>query len=288
MQRRTIRVGSRESKLAVIQSEIIMEQIAQAHPEIELELITIKTTGDKILDRPLDKIGGKGLFVKELDLALMEGRIDLSIHSLKDMPMEQPEGLPILAYSKREDPRDVLVLPEGVQEMDPVKPIGSSSPRRRMQLAALFPGKEVRSIRGNIQTRLSKLEKEYGALVLAWAGLYRLGLENRASRIFSTEEMIPAAGQGILAVQGREGEDYSFLKSVDDAAARQAALAERAFVQALGGGCSEPVTAHAQQKGSVFRLTGMDGEGHKMTIEGEWEDPEELGFRLAERIRRKP
>ena len=191
MQRRTIRVGSRESKLAVIQSEIIMEQIAQAHPEIELELITIKTTGDKILDRPLDKIGGKGLFVKELDLALMEGRIDLSIHSLKDMPMEQPEGLPILAYSKREDPRDVLVLPEGVQEMEPTKPIGSSSPRRRMQLAALFPGKEVRSIRGNIQTRLSKLEKEYGALVLAWAGLYRLGLENRASRIFSTEEMIP-------------------------------------------------------------------------------------------------
>ena len=234
MQRRTIRVGSRESKLAVIQSEIIMEQIAQAHPEIELELITIKTTGDKILDRPLDKIGGKGLFVKELDLALMEGRIDLSIHSLKDMP------------------------------------------------------KEVRSIRGNIQTRLSKLEKEYGALVLAWAGLYRLGLENRASRIFSTEEMIPAAGQGILAVQGREGEDYSFLKLVHDAAARQAALAERAFVRALGGGCSEPVTAHAQQKGSVFRLTGMDGEGHKMTIEGEWEDPEGLGFRLAERIRRKP
>lgn len=288
MQRRTIRVGSRESKLAVIQSEIIMKQIAQAHPEIELELITIKTTGDKILDRPLDKIGGKGLFVKELDLALMEGRIDLSIHSLKDMPMEQPEGLPILAYSKREDPRDVLVLPEGVQEMEPTKPIGSSSPRRRMQLAALFPGKEVRSIRGNIQTRLSKLEKEYGALVLAWAGLYRLGLENRASRIFSTEEMIPAAGQGILAVQGREGEDYSYLKSVDDAAARQAALAERAFVRALGGGCSEPVTAYAQQKGSVFQLTGMDGEGHKMTIEGEWEDPEGLGFRLAERIRRKP
>lgn len=288
MQRRTIRVGSRESKLAVIQSEIIMKQIAQAHPEIELELITIKTTGDKILDRPLDKIGGKGLFVKELDLALMEGRIDLSIHSLKDMPMEQPEGLPILAYSKREDPRDVLVLPEGVQEMEPTKPIGSSSPRRRMQLAALFPGKEVRSIRGNIQTRLSKLEKEYGALVLAWAGLYRLGLENRASRIFSTEEMIPAAGQGILAVQGREGEDYSYLKSVDDATARQAALAERAFVRALGGGCSEPVTACAQQKGSVFQLTGMDGEGHKMTIEGEWEDPEGLGFRLAERIRRKP
>ncbi len=288
MQRRTIRVGSRESKLAVIQSEIIMKQIAQAHPEIELELITIKTTGDKILDRPLDKIGGKGLFVKELDLALMEGRIDLSIHSLKDMPMEQPEGLPILAYSKREDPRDVLVLPEGVQEMEPTKPIGSSSPRRRMQLAALFPGKEVRSIRGNIQTRLSKLEKEYGALVLAWAGLYRLGLENRASRIFSTEEMIPAAGQGILAVQGREGEDYSYLKSVDDATARQAALAERAFVRALGGGCSEPVTAYAQQKGSVFQLTGMDGEGHKMTIEGEWEDPEGLGFRLAERIRRKP
>lgn len=287
MPRRKIRVGSRESKLAVIQSKIIMERIAQTHPEIELELVTIKTTGDKILDRPLDQIGGKGLFVKELDLALLEGRIDLSIHSLKDMPMEQMEEIPILAYSKREDPRDVLVLPQDAQEMDPAKPIGSSSPRRRLQLAELYPGKEVKSIRGNIQTRLAKLEKEYGALVLAWAGLYRLGLESRASRIFSTEEMIPAAGQGILAVQGRAGEDLSFLKEVDDLSARHSALAERAFVRALGGGCSEPVTAYAQQKGTSFLLTGMDGEGHKMTMEGSWEDPEALGFRLAERIRRK-
>lgn len=287
MPERKIRIGSRESKLAVIQSKIIMEQISKTHPEIELELITIKTTGDKILDRPLDKIGGKGLFVKELDLALLEGRIDLSVHSLKDMPMEQPEGIPILAYSKREDPRDVLVLPQDAQEIDSSKPIGSSSPRRRLQLAELFPGQEVKSIRGNVQTRLAKLEQEYGALVLAWAGLYRLGLENRASRIFSTEEMIPAAGQGILAVQGRAGEDLSFLKEVDDLPARRAALAERAFVRALGGGCSEPVTAYAHQEGTVFRLTGMDGEGHKMEMEGKWDDPEGLGYRLAEKIRRK-
>lgn len=290
MQKRKIRIGSRESKLAVAQSQLVMETIAKAHPDIELELVTMKTTGDRILDRPLEQVGGKGLFVKELDRALLDGRVDLTVHSLKDMPMKQPEGLPILAYSKRADPRDALVLPLGAHQLDPAKPIGCSSARRRLQLAALYPEMRVESIRGNVQTRLAKLETDYAALVLACAGLERLSLENRISRRFTTEEMVPSAGQGILAVQGRAGEDISFLDCVDHAESRWAALAERAFVRALDGGCTSPVAAHARMEASGLLLTGLyynDATGNWMVsnIKGSQNEAEELGLRLAERMR---
>lgn len=258
MKKKKIRIGSRDSRLAVIQSELIMAQIVAGHPELELELVTMKTTGDRILDKTLDKIGGKGLFVKELDRALREGEIDLSVHSLKDMPMETPEELPILAFSKREDPADVLVLPQGVKEPDPAKPLGSSSPRRRVQLTELYPQMNQKSVRGNVQTRLKKLDEgEYSALVLAGAGLKRLGLSHRISRSFTPDEMIPAAGQGILAVQGRAGEDYSWLKGVDDPVARQEAEAERMFVSYLDGGCSAPIGAFAQIRGEEILLRGL-------------------------------
>ena len=170
-----IKVGSRDSRLAVVQAEEVMRRLG------ECELVTMKTTGDKILDRTLDKVGGKGLFVKELDRALAAGEVDLTVHSLKDVPMEQPDGLPIIAFPKRADARDALVLPEdGSWDME--KPIGCSSARRRVQLARLFPGIEVKPVRGNVQTRLRRLDSgEYGALVLAAAGLHRLGLENRNS-----------------------------------------------------------------------------------------------------------
>lgn len=194
MEARKIRIGSRESRLAVIQSELIMELIRQAHPEIELELVTMKTTGDIILDRSLDKVGGKGLFVKELDQALRDGRIDIAVHSLKDMPMDTPDDLPLLAFSEREDPRDVLVLPiteesggrsvspdilpelensfGGIDAvLDPEKPIGSSSARRNLQLRGLFDHMPTAGVRGNVLTRLSKLDRgDYSALVLASAG----------------------------------------------------------------------------------------------------------------------
>lgn len=293
MQKRKIRVGSRESKLAVAQSELVMALIAQAHPELELELVTMKTTGDKILDRPLDKVGGKGLFVKELDKALLEGRIDLSVHSLKDMPMDQPAGLPILAYSKRADPRDVLILPPGAQAPDLEKPLGCSSARRRVQLAALYPDMRAESIRGNVQTRLSKLDAGgYAALVLAYAGIQRLGLGERVSRVFSTTEMIPAAGQGILAIQGRAGEDTSFLNCVDDPHARCAARAERAFVRTLDGGCSAPIAAYAQIEGTELALTGLycDEAADIFavgTLSGKIDEAEALGMRLAERLKGK-
>ena len=187
-------IGSRESRLAVIQSQMVLDFIKAHHPALDVELLTMKTTGDIILDRTLDKVGGKGLFVKELDRALMDGRSDLSVHSLKDMPMEVPKELPLVAFSKREDPRDVLVLPKGVEKLDFSKPIGCSSQRRILQLKELFPEAEFQSVRGNVLTRLQKLDSgEYGALVLAAAGLKRLGLEDRISQYFEPEEIIPAA-----------------------------------------------------------------------------------------------
>ena len=253
-----LRIGSRESHLAVIQSQIVMEQIAAAEPEAELELVTMKTTGDKILDKTLDKIGGKGLFVRELDQALRDGRADFTVHSLKDMPMQVPEDLPLAAFSSREDPRDVLVLPEGVTELDVSKPIGCSSRRRQLQLKLLFPDMDIQPVRGNVQTRLAKLEAgQFSALVLAAAGLKRLGLEGRISRYFTTEEILPAAGQGILVVQTRRGMDTQCLRLVQDEKTACCAKAERAFVRALDGGCSSPVAAHAVVEGEKLTLTGF-------------------------------
>ena len=287
-----IRIGSRESKLAVIQSRMVMDAIARTVPEAELELVTMKTTGDRILNKTLDQIGGKGLFVKELDQALRDGRADFTVHSLKDMPMEVPADLPLAAFSRREDPRDVLVLPEGVTELDRSKPIGCSSRRRQLQLKALFPGVEIRPVRGNVQTRLAKLGAgEFSALVLAAAGLKRLGLEGRISRYFSTDEILPAAGQGILAVQTRQGVDTSCLSAVRDEDAGCCALAERAFVRALDGGCTSPVAAHAVVAGEQLTLTGLyvspdETVVRKGAMTGLKADAERLGQALAEALRK--
>lgn len=194
---RKIRIGSRKSRLAVIQTELVMEMIRETHPEIELELITMETTGDRRLDVTLDKIGGKGLFVKELDRALLEGRIDLAVHSLKDMPMEESSKIPILGYTKREDVRDVLVLPESGKPWEGRGVIGCSSFRRRIQGERLFPQAEFRSIRGNVLTRLEKLDRgEYDALILAAAGLKRLGLEHRICRYFLQKRSFRRPGRG--------------------------------------------------------------------------------------------
>ncbi len=283
-------IGSRESVLAVTQSRMLMDWLSAAHPEIQTELLTMKTTGDKILDRTLDQVGGKGLFVKELELALRDGRADLTVHSLKDVPMETAEDLPLLCFSRREDPRDALVLPQGAEELAPGAVIGSSSARRAIQLKKLFPHNEIKPVRGNLQTRLRKLDSgEFGALVLAAAGLKRLGLEERISRYFTVEEMIPAAGQGILAVQGRAGEDWAFLKGFSDPEATAAALCERAFVRALDGGCSSPVCAHAVPEGDTLRLTGLyyhepTERTFVETLEGPASEPEALGTVLAYRL----
>lgn len=307
-------IGSRESMLAVAQTRILQEYIEKNCPGISVEILTMKTTGDKILEKRLDEIGGKGLFVKELDRALLENRSQLSVHSLKDMPMETDEALPILGFSGREDPRDVLVLPAGRTEPDQALPIGTSSLRRELQLKKLYPGIKTEMIRGNVNSRLKKLDEgKYGALVLAAAGLKRLGLSERISRYFSVEEMLPAAGQGILAVQGRRDMDYKVLAGFFDEEARDAALAERAFVRALGGGCFSPAAAYAVCEGEELMLTGLyAGEnrgscaerGGKAgtlavwyqgkepgyildSIRGKRIDGERLGAELAERMRRE-
>lgn len=282
-----IRFGSRESRLAVIQSRMVMDAVQRACPQAELELVTMKTTGDKILDRTLDQIGGKGLFVRELDQALREEKVDFTVHSLKDMPMEIPEDLPLAAFSKRGDPRDVLVLPEGVQELDKTKPIGCSSRRRQLQLKRLYPDFDIQPVRGNVQTRLQKLDGgQYCALVLAAAGLKRLGLEERISRSFSTEEILPAAGQAILAVQARKGTDTSVLNTFHDEDAACCALAERAFVRTLDGGCTSPVAAYAQMEGEELILTGLYVSPDETVMRrgmtrGRKKDAEALGLKLA-------
>lgn len=287
---RTVRVGSRDSRLAVIQAHLAMEAIRAVG--WNAELVTMKTTGDKILDRTLEQIGGKGLFVKELDAALLEGRVDVTIHSSKDLPMETGPQLPLAAFSRREDPRDVLVLPQGISGLDPAKPIGCASQRRTLQLKQLFPGMETAPVRGNVQTRLRKLDEgQFSALVLAAAGLRRLGLEHRINRYFSIEEMLPAAGQGILAAQARAGEDTSFLAGFHDRQAADCLAAERAFVRALGGGCTAPVAAHAVSEGTRLTLRGLNvdeqGDCWTESITGPRSQAEALGRALAQRMRRR-
>ena len=283
-------IGSRESRLAVIQSEMVMNFIKERCPDMDVSLLTMKTTGDKILDKTLDQVGGKGLFVKELDKALLEGRSDLSVHSLKDMPMEVPEELPLEAFSKREDPRDVLIFPEGASEPDFSRPIGCASRRRVLQLRELFPEAEFAPVRGNVQTRMRKLDEgQYGALVLAAAGLKRLGLEERIGCYLSEEEVIPAAGQGILAVQGRKGESYECLKGFEDPDSAAAAIAERAFVQCLDGGCTSPVAAHAKVEDGKLTLLGLYyGEAEdaflRGRVTGSSKEAKELGVFLAKAL----
>lgn len=286
---KSVRIGTRESKLAVIQSKIVADYLTSLG--IEYKLVKMKTTGDKVLDKTLDKIGGKGLFVKELDQALLDGRSDISVHSLKDLPMEVPEELPVIAFSEREDPRDVLVLPKGAEEIDFSKPIGSSSFRRRIQIEKLYPQAKVESVRGNVQTRLKKLDEgQYGALVLAAAGLIRLGLEDRIYKYFEPSEILPAAGQGVLAVQGRKDEDYGWAFGFNDVNTEREVLAERAFVRWLDGGCTSPIAAFAVCGDDKMTIEGLyydeaTGKWHRESMTGSPYMPEELGIELAKTMK---
>lgn len=253
---RTIRFGSRKSALALAQTKLVMDAVTRAHPELRAELVTMDTTGDrnmKPFSETSDKFGIKGLFTLELEEALTSGAIDIAVHSLKDVPMNANPKLPLVAYSAREDARDALVLPIGRTDIGQ-GPIGCSSSRRRAQLAEIFPGVPIVPVRGNVNTRLRKLDAgDFSALVLAAAGLHRLGLESRIAKYFKTDEMIPAPGQGIMACQGRAGEDYYYLDAVRDINATACAEAERAFSAELGGGCTAPVGAFATVRyGEIF------------------------------------
>lgn len=283
-----VRIGTRDSELAMTQTRIVAEYIKKYDENIEIEIIPMKTTGDKILDVALDKIGGKGLFVKELDDALYENRVDITVHSFKDMPMGENPDLPIVAISKREDPRDVLIT-KGDKTVDrETCVVGTSSKRREVQLREMGY-RNIIPIRGNIFTRLRKLDEgEFDAIVLAAAGIKRSGLESRIKQYFTIDEMIPAACQGNLAVQGRRGEDFSFLKYLHDEEASIIAKAERAFVTTLDGGCSVPIAAYGLVENHIIKMTGMyvslQGEMFIEQVEGDIKEAITLGISLAEKI----
>lgn len=284
-------IGSRESKLAVRQSEMVIGFLRTAHPGSDVSLATFKTTGDKILDRRLDQIGGKGLFVKELDAALRAGACDYTVHSCKDLPTEIPADLPLVCFSAREDPRDVLVFPQGADEPDFSLPLGTSSRRREVQLRELFPQATFASVRGNLQTRLRKLDEGgYGALVLAAAGLKRMGLGERIGRYLEVDEVIPSAGQGVLAVQGRADADPGLFEGFADGQVALAVAAERAFVTWLDGGCTSPIAAHAQVNGSEMKLHGLyydedARQARRGSIEGAAEEGVKLAYELADALK---
>lgn len=290
----TLRIGTRKSPLAMWQAEYVRDRLMAAHAGLEVELVPIETKGDKILDVALSRVGGKGLFVKELEVALLDGRVDLCVHSTKDMPAELPEGLGLVAFPPRADPRDALVMGghSGVMALPRGAKVGTSSLRRQAQLLAVRPDLEIVSVRGNIQTRMRKAQ-ELGldCVVLACAGLERMASAEHIGYRFPPEEMLPAAAQGILSIEGRLHDErvLSLLSVLDDEEARRAALSERAFLKALGGGCQVPIGAYATREGDTLLLRGLvatpDGRVLVRAVkEGPIDEPERIGRALAEEV----
>jgi hydroxymethylbilane synthase len=268
-----LRVGSRGSRLALTQAELAAEQLRR--PGVEIALVPITTAGDRDRSKPFGEIGSRGVFVKEIEEALLAGRIDVAVHSAKDMTSTDAEGLVVGAYLEREDPRDALC---GAEELRPGMRVGTASVRRRAQLLALEPTLSIEPLRGNIDTRLRKRgERGLDAVMLAACGLDRLGLGGEIGRRFPTEEVLPEAGQGALALQVREG-DEELVAGADDAETRRRVEAERAVVFAIGGGCLAPVAAH--HDGSV--LTALVAAEDGSWIERrEGDDPTVLASELA-------
>jgi hydroxymethylbilane synthase len=291
MSGRKIVFGSRLSQLARWQTDFIQGQLRAAWPELAFRAIALVTEGDLRLDRPLPEIGGKGVFTQEIETALREGRIDLAVHSLKDLPIDGAPDLCVGAVPSRADARDVLVSASGAgfEALPLGARVGTSSLRRQAQLLAVRPDLKVLPLRGNVDTRLRKaLQGEYDAIVLAAAGLERLGLGERATEYLPFEVMLPAPGQGALAVQCRAGdaEMIQRLRPLHDAAAFHAVTAERAFLAGLGGGCSAPVAAYAQAAGGELEMRGLvassDGK-QVIRVSGKGSDAERLGWEMAKR-----
>src|SRR6185436_8178404 len=296
-------IGSRGSKLALVQAQIVRTQLALLHRSLEIRIEIIKTVGDVKTD-PLSLLGGKGVFTKELEDALLNRRIDVAVHSLKDLPTVIPTTLVIAAMCKREDPRDALVLSRkiamkaktpSVATLPRGATIGTSSPRRLAQLKHLRPDLVFKDLRGNVDTRLRKLDEgEYDALLLACAGLRRLGLEQRISAPLLTTEMLPAVGQGAIAIESRTEDDdtIALVSGLEHKFTRLACTAERAFLLSLGGGCSLPIAAYAVVRDKRIRLHGLvaDALGKRLVrdhISGSLDEAEQLGSRLAEQLMSK-
>ena len=291
---RKLVIASRESALAMWQARHIQARLQALYPDATVEILGMTTTGDQILDSPLARIGGKGLFVKELEQALADGRADLAVHSMKDVPMNLPEGFALAATGEREDPRDAFIsvrytrledLPEG-------SVVGTSSLRRQSQLQARFPHLKIESLRGNLQTRLRKLDEgQYAAIILAAAGLKRLGLEERITQLISPENSIPAVGQGALGIEIRADRDdmRELLNPLNHPATAACVEAERAMSRALAGSCTVPLGAYAHIENGALRMTGFVAsvDGREMvrdSVEGSPKDADALGRALAEKL----
>ena len=285
--------ATRPSKLARWQTNYIINALQKIHPQLECEEKVITTQGDKILDKPLPEIGGKGLFTQELESELLSGAVHCAVHSLKDLPVENPAGLTVGCIPARAEVRDALISAHGyiVSTLPNGASVGTSSLRRAAQILSLRPDLNIQSLRGNVDTRLRKtLDGQYDAIILAGAGLTRLGLENHVTEWLSLDVMLPAPGQGALAVQCRadDASTLEFLSSLEDEATRKAVTAERAFLQGLGGGCSVPVAAFAecrmQSEEGRIALTGLviSEDGNKtIRLQDEGLDALELGKQLA-------
>jgi hydroxymethylbilane synthase len=290
----SINIGTRGSRLARTQTEMVVQTIRRHVPDLEIATRVISTEGDRVQDIAVSRLGDKGVFVRNIESALLSGEIDLAVHSLKDVPSDQEApGLKLAAFSAREDPRDAVVSRDGVKLLDlrPGAVVGTSSLRRRAQLRALRPDVHTRDIRGNVDTRLAKMhDGEYDALILAAAGLLRLGLDGMITELLPVELFTPDAGQGILAIQTRREDDLNWITDpIDDHDARLAAVAERACVQALGADCRSPVGVYATLQGGELSVQGMaaqeDGSQlHRDTVQGAPSEALELGHLLGSRL----
>lgn len=293
-----IRVGTRGSNLALIQTNWAIDRLKEKFPEVEFEVKIIKTKGDKILHLSLDKIGDKGLFVKEIESQLLEGEIDLAVHSMKDMPAEVVEGLKFAAVPKREDPRDVIILREGLNSFDELPigaTIGTGSKRRKYQLLRKRPDLNIVPIRGNIETRISKIESEnLDGIVLAASGVIRADLEEKITEFLPVDLMIPAPAQGALALEIRENDEEleKMIDAIKDEISQIQTDAERSYLAGIDGSCHIPMGAYCEVDGEKLTLTGIfgDEDGEKITVaslEGDRNNPKELGSNLAKLILKK-
>jgi hydroxymethylbilane synthase len=289
-------IGSRGSRLALWQAEQARDRLTDLNPGLEIRIEVVKTTGDVKPD-PLSVIGGKGVFTKELEEALLAKRIDIAVHSLKDLPTIIPDGLSISAICEREDPRDALVLRKdlnvsSLRELPEGAVVGTSSQRRLAQLKALRGDLVIKDLRGNVDTRVRKLDEgQYDALILASAGLIRLGLKDRIGTAIDTEEMLPAVGQGAIAIETRANDEAAVqaVKKLNHRATELACRAERAFLRSLGGGCQFPIAAHAVVEGDLLMLEGLvakvDGSAFiRDQRSGKLDHAEEIGFALAQEL----
>jgi len=288
-------IGTRGSKLALWQANWVKDHILERFPDTRVSLKIIKTTGDKILDVPLAKVGGKGLFVKEIEEALFRKEIDLAVHSMKDVPSELPDGLILAAFTRREDPRDAFVGRGRNVTLDDLPPgsvIGTSSLRRQAHLVRFYPHLKTVSLRGNLDTRIRKIEEQgLAGVLLAAAGLKRMGLEGRISQTLSPERFIPAVGQGVLGIEIRADDARvgDVVRTMDDPESKDAVVAERGFLKTLEGGCQVPIAGYATTKGHRLYLHGMVAslDGKKViedVLEGDRKEAEGIGRKLAERL----